>query len=289
MNKNSITICTIFFIGIWIFIGIIFLYWSLPPYFEMKADLAFMHSSLNSNPDTLIEKENIFSDHNYLQPEIVHFMINDYLFSKYASEKIYSDVPLLKFAAGKLEETLKYQGNYPNHFFTLGKIYDILAIQSSPDEKAEMLSKAELAYKKALDLYPENQRTLYAYTTDLAVGGKVDEALMIANKTVDNDPRVLESHYYYAIMLIKKGGDKNTDLSLQEFETAFNGGFSTKDELPKVIYDKFLLYYYGKKDINNLSKVLSRLIMLNPKQAQIYQNIIDYIKENKAIPALNIK
>ena len=242
---------------------------------------------MKNNPDLVLENKDFLSKKNYLWSEAVLAYVDNFLLGKFASEKNYNDVSLLKFAISKMEETIKYESNYPARFFTLGKLYGVLAL-ASPGENDELLLKAEEQFKKALSLYKDKQDIAYMYAVNLSNQGRDDEALAITKREVDLDPRVLESHYYYAIMLIKKGGVKNTDLSLSEFEIAFNGGFGPKDELPKEVYNKLLLYYYENKDIHRLSTVLSRLIVLNPAQAQIYQKIVDYIKQNKVIPILSM-
>ena len=288
MNKNKKNIFIILFCAGTIFAGVVFFYWSAPAYFAMRSDMKYMNFAFNNNPDAVLENKDFFSRKNYMWPEVVYFFVNDYLCGTFANEKNYKDVPLLKFAIEKMKESIEYESNYPDPVIILGKVYNILAV-ASPKENDEMLENAGKAYEKALSLYKDNQRTLYAYSVNFSNQGKDDEALVVAKRALTLDPRVLESHYYYAIMLFKKGGDKNFDESLKEFEMTFNGGFGAKDELPKMIYQKLLTYYYDKKNMENLQTILSRLVTLNSDEAKTYQEILGYIKENNIIPIINMQ
>ena len=271
-----------------IFLGIVFFFWSVPAYFSVRKDIGYAIFAMKNNPDMILENKDFLNTKNYLWPETVEFFVDDYFSGKFASEKNYSNIPLIKFIINKLEESMAYEGNYAGRFFTLGKIYGILAI-ASPENDNELLKKAGEQFEKALSLYKNKQDILYMYTVNLSNQGKDDEALSVAKNTVDLDPRVLESHYYYGIMLFKKGADENLNQALKEFEIAFNGGFKPKDDLPKTLYEKFLMYYYGKKNTDNFRIVVSRLMSLNSEQTATYQKIIDYIDKNKVIPSLNIK
>jgi len=95
----------------------------------------------------------------------------------------------LDFLSQELEKSIKESPLDFRPYLKLGKIYNLYS-QIDPTK----LPLAEEVLKKAIELSPTNQQGYWELAQTRAFQGNFQEALILAEKTVELEPRVLNSH-----------------------------------------------------------------------------------------------
>ena len=246
--------------------------------------------ALAGNPEVLKKAQFPFIGTFSIQPELrYHFM--DQILQFYAdspNETVKKSLEsLVPFAIDKLSEGLSYDDSAA-YFLALGRAYDLEA-DMYPDQTQEFHLKAEVQFKKALELYPDNQKTMYVYAINLAHQNKFDDALTMLQQTLAVDPRVAESHYYLGVILFYQDNSVNAVSSLENIEYALDHDMNPLATFTKAAYQRLLVIFYDRGDLPHLTTVLSRLVLINPDQAEQYKKVLDYIKTYNQMPILSLQ
>jgi tetratricopeptide (TPR) repeat protein len=285
MNKNSKIITIIFFSITTIFLCVVFFFFTLIPNIKVIMIYNDLVKVANGDTGTLPQIGDIMDN---TDPDIsfkaLDFLLNNYQYNKDIKEE--NKRLLISFVVDKISNNLSLKIKYPDQLIVLGRAYDLMA-QWDQQKAQGFLLKAEEQYKKALIIYPYNQKILYAYSINLINQGRDEEAIKMAQEAVNEDPRVAESHYYLGVLLAKQNIN-NADSVLSEIEITLNNKIDPNNEVTKPIYEKLLSFYYNNRNINKLLIVIKRLIIIDPTQTETYQNIANYIETKKQIPVLKI-
>ncbi len=276
------------FLVVALFLSFSFFVWTLYPYAQMARFVKKFDEALAGNPKALIESRFSFYPYTSVQPAIRYKLIT-YLFFEYKEGRLHKEsAPLVEFAIDKMDEIAKKTDNFPYFFSSIGKAYDQVA-DLLPEKAQQYHVVAEGYYKKAISLSPGNynQDAKFTYAINMANQGRADEAVALMRETVAYDTRPAEPHYFLGIMLFKHG-ESHWDESLSEMEYSFDHGFDPGQGLAKKIYERFLRFYYNKKDVGQFIIVAQRLSLLDKDQSAIYKQIIELTQKNNSIPLLNI-
>lgn len=246
---------------------------------------AFKKTQSTGDFTLLTENPALFEPYTSIQPWL-RYLFMGLLVKGYNSEDRSMSVALMPFAVAKLEETLPKTAPYLNSYLQLGKGYEILAFTKSKNFKdSSEIKKAEVYYKEALVLVPNQQTTIIAYSINLYNQGKIAEAIALLRNSIADDDQIPELHYYLGQYLVYQN-EKNAPEALSEIEISYNAGAEIDAGLSQKTYQKMLFYFAKVKDVRNATMVLNRLMQIDPKQSQIYAGILDYIAVNKKIPEL---
>ncbi len=291
MNNGNKIITTIFFSASAVFLGIAFFAWTVFPYLQMRSFFVGFKKAINGDASILRNNTFAFANMTYVQPEL-RYQFMDYLLNFYSDDKYAKEreelVSLLPIAIDKLSKSFSYEKNYAAHFLALGRGYDLMA-DLDPLRSKEFHGQAVLQFKKSLEIYPDNQRTLYAYAITIANEGDVDGAIAMMQKILARDPRIPESHYYLGTLLYMKDNFANSDTALEHITYSLDHGIEPALSLTKKIFEKMLVYYYAKQDISRFKIVVEKLSRYDNDQSLVYKKILSYIAEHNALPVINLK
>ena len=285
MNKNSKIITIIFFSISTIFLCVVFFFFTLIPNIQVSMIYNDLVKVANGDTGTLPQIGDIMNNADSdISFKALDFLLNNYQYNKDIKEE--NKRLLISFVVDKISNNLSFKAKYPDQLIVLGRAYDLMA-QWDTQKAQSLLLKAEEQYKKALVIYPYNQKILYAYSINLINQGRDEEAVEMAHEAVNEDPRVAESHYYLGVLLIKQSLN-NADNALSEMEISLNNNVNPDNIITKQIYEKLLNFYYNNRKIDKLLIVVNRLSIIDKTQTATYKNIANYIETKKQIPVLKI-
>ena len=261
-----------------------FVWQTLIPHIQMhmfKTEASMAVNKIDSKP--LLADTFIFQGNNYAQGIIRNSLINS-IFTLYKSDTINQVDPVMEKSIHELEQYTTTHPDRYDFYLNLAKAYDLEAVLS---KNPVFAIKANENYKKALSIIPDRQDVVYPYANSLLNLGAPQLALQMLNQSVAQNPTVPEGHYRlgetYGLL-----GSVYYDDSLTQLEISLNVNFNADPVLTREIYDKFLRYYYTKKDIERFETTIKRLIVLNPSQASSYGQVLDYIQKTGTLPVINI-
>jgi tetratricopeptide (TPR) repeat protein len=274
-----------------VFLTVAFCLWTVFPYSQMWIFFNNMQKGIAGDSESLLQSHYSFYPMTSIQPMMRYYFL-DFILQIYAhqadeGQKKFAE-QTLPFAIDRMVEGASDKPNYAQFFLTLGTAYDLMA-NLHPDQAQAFHLKAIEQFKKSLELYPGNQRTLYAYAISLADQGKVDDALAMMRQMTAYDSRLQETSYYFGLLLYMKDNYANSDTALDHIDHALAKGINPTPELTKKVYEKMFAYYYQKGDLEHFKIVAERLSSMDENQAAVYKQIVDYINANNTIPLINLK
>ena len=77
-------------------------------------------------------------------------------------------------------------------------------------------------------------------------------------------------------------------LNYLEFAMDSNGASAMSGSIMKESYNKFLVYFYKQKDVENFTKVLRRLLQIGSIDKPLYEKTLNEMINSGKIPNLNI-
>lgn len=200
-----------------------------------------------------------------------------------------------------LKQGLRYYPSDANLYLTLGGIYEdrgmtyeaIKSLQKAyalnPGDtqilfglgrnalKTESLfPKALWAFKKIIDLYPENTQALFFYATALQMHGDMTKAVQYYQKVIALDPLsgYAKDSFLNLGNIYDDAGDYASALTF--YQSAFRLDPSNSD-----LYYNLGLVYYHMKDYDNAVANYKKAIKLNPNKAQYWTNLGNaYVRKN---------
>ena len=280
MNKKQQIITVGVFAACALFFAVGFFVWTLVPYVQMASMYSNAREVLNRNQTSVSDSDGMFTPMTYMQPQI-RAAWADFIVLNNANIDPAIVLSLAKSAATKMSETQDMGENGIYTYITFGKLYDLMG-DLDHEHSAQYYKLAEEQYQKALGVYPGLQRTLYAYSINLAHQNRLEDAQKYAQLAYDED-------FYLGMIQFLSDNSKNSNVALDNFEFALD---RTTDQMPgatKVVYEKMLNQYYAQGDIVRFKTVVDRLAKLDPAQSATYKKISDYIELNHVIPIINLK
>jgi tetratricopeptide (TPR) repeat protein len=206
----------------------------------------------------------------------------------YTKGELSKATPLLAVSVDHLAETAAVDGDTcTTCYLSLGKGYDLLARFSKGDQRTLYFQKADTAFVRGLERLPRNPEIAYAYALHLSDAGRVDEGIAVLHSVLNDDPRIAQTHYYLGILLYQQDPD-NAIRALTELELSQAAGSNVQIDIAtaKLVYTKMLRYFYTQQDVERFSTVASRLAVLDPAQAGVYQKIVSYVAEHSSLPMI---
>lgn len=153
---------------------------------------------------------------------------SDYFRARFATEafldagtvggKNYADWALDTSAREMETVLLRHPGDY-SYFHTLGNIY---LRKGSLFKDEESLNRAIEIYKKALEISPKRQVTIFQLSTAYLFSGRLSEAVKILKEAVLSDEKVGPSHWRLGVALLADGKKEE---AYQSFKNSMNRGF----------------------------------------------------------------
>jgi hypothetical protein len=200
MKANPSRILIVSVLGIaTVFFGILFCAWTVVPYLQMNRYYAGIRAYMAGNKKAVTD-ERIFSPITYAGPKLrsalLSFAINQY------QDRGDADAPV-SFAIAQYEALGSMLSHDPQYFLTLARGYTVLAKMTRQYD--EYLGLAESYYAKALSLWPGSPDIIFEYVTNLVNRRKVAEAVALARKGVEENPKLLNMRYYLGYALYQSG------------------------------------------------------------------------------------
>lgn len=288
MTSRAKTFTLVLMVATTVFLGAAFMAWTVMPYTQMVTFFSKLKQYYGGNEQAFLTSHAAFYPHTFIQTEMRYQLVAS-LIKKYIASKAPENLQRLTvFAIDKFQESMALGDHVPQHYLVLGQAYDFLAALDTA-KTAEYRTKAEASYAHALELFPRNQEVTYAYLINLSYQGRFNEAVTAAKQLLDDDPRIAESHYYYATLLYSKDNTAYVPEVLEHLEFAQDRIMDPLPRLTLAIYQRMLAYTYQHNDLDRLTTVVARLIKINPDQAEIYERILAYIAQYHRMPVLNLK
>lgn len=287
-NKNWVTI--LFFGIISSFFVVALIFWTIVPYFQMRAYFKYRSAG---RLDKILTSDFVFSPFTYVQM----FIRKDILLHMTTVPITRTNQSLLDKSITEIEELLRYNSFYPSYYILLAGAYGEKAvILKDPN----FLKKAEDTYKKAIELSPKQQKFYYSYAGFLLSQRRNEEAREILKQTLLLNNQARLSRFYYGLAETTAGPNYYAD-ALDNLEFFFASGFSDEygeDHFlnpdpgwvkSKEIYRKFLSYFYEKGDKERVLKVAKRLSELDRAQSTTYAQIVEIINHTGVIPIIEFR
>lgn len=151
-----------------------------------------------------------------------------------------------------------------SYFHTLGNIY---LREGAASKDANLLAKAIEIYKKALEISPQRQATIFQLSTAYLFRGESPEAIKILKQAVLSDERVGQSHWRLGVALLADG---KIEAAYRSFKNSINRGFfdTIENEQKQVIA---LCVQF--KDYNCAVDVYKVLVERSPQSADLYAQL----------------
>ena len=284
MNNKSLKITGSLLVIVTLCLGVVFFVWTLVPFLQLGNFYHKISSAFSGKQESFKETDFLFTPFTSAQGLIRYNFVNTML-DQYRAGRVTKVHPLLTVSIERLKEYVAREPYFPNYFFLLGRATDLMADLNNNDQN--FLKEAEGYYVQGLALNPYRQDGRYAYAINLTNQGREADAQKVIRETLSENKAVPESHYYVGVLELKRTKPDKV-FALSEIETALTGGANPDPKLTLQIYDIFFNYFYTKKDLERFQVVLERKKQLDPKQNQTYDAILNDIKKNGSIPAINL-
>lgn len=285
-TKNWLIVALFIILSSFFLVGLIF--WTIVPYFQMKAYIKNMRSG---DINEVLKTDSIFSPYTNVQ----NFMRKDLLDKLIRISLTNSSQSLFDEAISKMEESMNYQNSNINNYILLALAY-IKKAQISND--SSFFLRAEGYYKKAIEFSPKQQTLLVAYSGFLIDQNRNDEAIELLQHTVDLSSKDPLPNFYLGMAKIAEGENYYTEAldHLESFfesdfgrDTILRGDFLNPDpgwSKTTEVYRLFLRYFYQKKDIERILTVTKRLSILDKTYGKVFGEIAKYIAETGQMPVI---
>jgi len=186
---------------------------------------------------------------------------------------------LLDKAVGSMEELVTREQWNPRHMLVLGQFYDQVAIGAG---QTQFLKIAEQRFRAALKLGPQRQdiRDVLAY--NLSLQGRIDESFALLDETIALDPKVIDPHYYYAIIVLSQERKGLYTKALDHLEVITSlPSYNKQDTRVISAYQTLLRYFFEQHDAKNFIVTASRLASLDTEnKSEFLGAILSAQKEN---------
>ena len=186
---------------------------------DMNERIAFYKKTLESSPLGKYQIRDFFA-HNVLEQVQRQSANSNFNIAGLKDE--------IDFLAGELEKSIRESPLEYRSFLTLGKIYTVYALIDS-----SKLERARDVLEEAKKLSPNNQQTYWTLAQTKIYQKKFDEAMSLAEKSIELEPRLLQSHVI-AIKIAKMAG--NQEIVNRKVEEAIKIFPEMESELKKFLH-----------------------------------------------------
>ena len=283
-SKASVIVFWVVTIATTCFLSIAFFYWTIVPYMQSGEYLSDERDAMSSGDFSTMTSDQFLFDPDTNVEGILRSDFVREISSQISKGDGVKMLPLLDKAIAELEDYTQNHPGYYTYILTLANGYSVKG-QITNDQS--YYAKADDLYKKDMLLVPNRQDIIYSYAMDLMRQNRDSEAEDLLRKTTVSDPDTYATYYQLGEVYLLTD-DLHTQESLDNFEIALSHGVNPNADFTKNAYQRFLKYYYEKKDFNNFLAVVSRLEEIDPPQKYAYEGVIGYMKQNNKIPDLNI-
>ncbi len=276
----------IFFGCLTVFFLMALILWTIVPYFQTKV---YFKERTADRLDRILKSNFMFSPFTYAQM----FIRKDLLLHMVSISINKSNRPLFTKATVEVEKLLHYNGFQPVYYILLANAYEK---ESQISKDSSFLKKAENCYKKAIELSPRQQKLYYPYGSFLLNQGRNSEAYEILKQAFDLNNQARLSHFYLGLVEMTTGENSYEEVLdhlefffASDFRNDYEDSFPSPDPgwvVSKDAYQKFLHYFYEKKDKKRVLKVAERLSELDQAQSASFQRIVDIINNTGAMPTI---
>ncbi len=267
-----------------VFLALMFIPWTLIPYGRMYGYFSNIANAFRNPNSYILDPNASLYKENFLQLSVRTSLI-ELVALEYRKGEVTGPNPLLPFAITQMEQELPRHPFCVACYVDLGKAYDLLSTIDTGNADA-LLHKAEGAYTKGLALMPEYQAVINAYAVNLINQGRSDEAIQLMRTSMAADGRSATEHYYFGLVLYKAGPAHITE-ALAELEKGVVAADAADTVMVKKIYDAMLRHFYATGDAQDFRTVAERLMILDPKQASTYTQILDYVDAHGVLPVIS--
>ena len=285
VSKKGNVISTIVFSTIALFFVFAFIFWTVIPYFQMRAWRDGSNAIVAGDDAGFPSDPFIYEYYNTSTQASMRTTLFMTIFNQYVhgTRTVYS--PLYDTALNQVKEWVDAYPYRFDYLLILAKGYEFKA---NLTHDVSLYAIADSYYQKAIALCPDRQDLLYAYAEHLSNTGRNIEALAILQKMYDQNPNITQTKYYLGV-IYGANGKEDYDKALGYLEDSFGVATAKYDTIVvKAIYEHFFVYFYEKGDVVNFRKVVRRLLWVDKTQHDAYTTISNYIDEHHTIPLLNI-
>lgn len=130
------------------------------------------------------------------------------------------------------------------------------------------IDEAVIAYQKTLETDPNYAPALSDYATILALKGKLKESEDLYRKAITQKPQEALYHINLARVLAKQGGDENKEASRSELQKAYD--INPKD---LTVLQALSKSYLADKEFDKATDILAEALVLYPKSAGVHDQL----------------
>ncbi len=256
-------------------LSVFYIVFSLVPYFQARNYIALKKEKIS-----LIDFQTRVKD--YLSP---YTYAQDLIRTDFITTAINQieggqvNAEFVQEVVGAGEDFTKQEPYNPRNFMRLGGLYEVIAVKA---KSLDFIKKAEVVYKKALDLSSNRQDLLYLTGYNVFFHQqKTAEGLAIFKKALDLSPEVPESNYYYGVALSSLTG-ADFKMSMPYMEKALESPrmLAKIDTIDISIYKAFLNKFVQIRDKKNALTAVNRLISIDKENSQNWSSIKSLIEKD---------
>ncbi|MFA6136370.1 MAG: O-antigen ligase family protein [Candidatus Paceibacterota bacterium] len=265
-KKDNIVVLSIFGLTS-LALLVLFYFYSLISYVQMRNYISLIKSG--DGPTILENIDKVMSPYSFSQENIrTHFAA---LVINYFGQGGSSD-GLIRKAVYYFEELWKKEPYSPRYALQLGEIYTNIGVAS---KNPDLIKKGEDYLRASLALAPLRQDVRHVLSNNLSLQGRYQEAIDLANKTIDLNKNIGDSYFHLAIVFLEMG-EETYNQALENLEKAFSslGFWQKNDDFLSNAYEKLFDYFYKKRDTKNFVVVATRLIQIEPEREELLKSII---------------
>ncbi len=133
----------------------------------------------------------------------------------------------IDFLIDELKKSIKESPLDFRSLLRLGELYNVYAFFDS-----SKIKEGEEVLRRAIEISPKNQQGYWSLTQNLLYQGRIDEAIFLAQKAVDLEPKFKNSHLI--LIRVLKIAQKE-DLAKQKFEEAIKINPEWEEDLKKIL------------------------------------------------------
>ncbi|MBC8553522.1 MAG: tetratricopeptide repeat protein [Candidatus Brocadiales bacterium] len=133
-----------------------------------------------------------------------------------------------------------------------------------------MVDDAINAYKKSIEIEPDNARSHYSLGTLYAMKGKFSDAADEFWMAVEINPGMSEAHYNLGLSYFRQG---MFDKAINEYQTTLKLLPETQTKKRAGVHYKLGMAYEGNKVFSDAMHELEKAIELMPKDARIHHQL----------------
>lgn len=277
-------------------LGIVYVYGSALPYRQTRA---YAHYLDQGNLYLYTQNPSMLRPYTFVQKNTRYIYLKTLVLSLYPnmSSAERHDPEFLKFLdfnIAQVEEVVQKEPDYAYTQETLALAYEVKSEVTANKLTSDKhwLEVAAEYHQKALALMPGREEIIKNYALNLNRQGKNQEAIALLRQVNLSNNNIPEMHFYLAQLLVRQGSVDYNE-ALTEFEAALNlteknnpNRTLNSDTIVKY-YREMMPYYFLQKDIPRFQIVLKRLIKVDPTQAKVLQDILDFIDKNGILPPIN--